>query len=85
MNVLEDLSETEGRLNPRSNRLGKYSAKVPLVCWLFLFATVGFTFYRALQSFLSTGRAWPLIFILVIFLLLGNSYLKMRQCRVCDF
>ena len=85
MNVSEDFSETGDRLNPRSNRFDKYAIEVPLVCWLFLFATVGFTFYGSLQSFLSTGRAWPLIFILVIFLLLGNSYVKRRQRRLCDF
>ena len=72
MNVLEDFSETGDRLSPRSNRFGKSARQVPSAVPLFLFATVGFTFYGLLQSFLSTGRAWPLIFILVIFLLLGN-------------
>ena len=80
MNVLEDIS-TNGKtgLTPVLGRHNEYSFEVPLACWLFLSATIGFTLYASLMSFLSTGRIWPVIFILVLFLLLGNSYLKMKQ------
>ncbi|MBA4143046.1 MAG: hypothetical protein H0X43_08600 [Nitrosospira sp.] len=51
---------------------------VPLL-WLFLFATFGFMLYESLQSFLSTGRIWPVIFISLLFLLLVDSCLEMKQ------
>jgi hypothetical protein len=60
-------------------RRNEYPFEVPLAWWLFLFATIAFTLYESLQSFLSTGRIWPMIFNLAIFLLLGNSYLKVKQ------
>jgi hypothetical protein len=66
-------------LNPAFIRPDEYSFEVPRVCWLFLFGTIGFTLHESLQSFLSTGRIWPVIFILVLFLLLGNCYLEMKQ------
>jgi hypothetical protein len=66
-------------LNPVLIRPDEYSLEVPLLCWLFIFGTVGFTLHQSLQSFLSTGRIWPVIFILVLFLLLGNCYLEMKQ------
>jgi hypothetical protein len=80
MNVLENIS-THGKtgLTPVLGRHNEHSFEVPLACWLFLFATMGFTLYASLMSFLSTGRIWPMIFILILFLLLGNSYLKMKQ------
>lgn len=80
MNVPEDFSinGTPG-LSPVLTGRSEYSFEVPLVCWLFLFATIGFTLYQSLHSFFSTGRIWPLSFILALFLLLGNSYLKMKQ------
>jgi hypothetical protein len=80
MSVLERFSTNwKTDSNPVSIKPNEYSSDVPLVCWLFLFATIGFTLYESLQSFLSTGRIWPVIFILVILLLLGNSYLEMKQ------
>jgi hypothetical protein len=84
MNVPEDFSidgktALKTELTQALIRRSEYSFEVPLACWLFLFATIGFTLYESLQSFLSTGRIWPMIFNLAIFLLLGNSYLKVKQ------
>jgi hypothetical protein len=80
MNAPHDFSKNgKTGLNPVLITPDEYSLEVPLVCWLFLFGTVGFTLHESLQSFLSTGRIWPVIFILVLFLLLGNCYLEMKQ------
>jgi hypothetical protein len=66
-------------------RRNEHPFEVPLAWWLFLFATIAFTLYESLQSFLSTGRIWPMIFNLAIFMLLGNSYLKVKQRKHWTF
>ncbi len=78
MNTPKDFSANEEiGSTPNLIRSEEYSG-TPLV-WLFLFATFGFMLYESLQSSLSTGRIWPVIFILVLFLLLVDSCLEMKQ------
>ena len=79
MNKPENFSSKGKSLPPVLSKHGEDSFDAPLVCWLFLFSTIGFTLFESLQSFFSTGRIWPVIFILAVFLLLGNSYRKMKQ------
>jgi hypothetical protein len=79
MNVNDISKSAKTGLTPVLIKPNEHSFKVPMAWWLFLFATIGFMLHESLQSFLSTGRIWPVIFILALLLLLGNSYLKVKQ------
>ena len=69
------------KLKPVLNKHKTYPFEVPLLFWLFLFAIIVFSLYEAAKSFFSTGRIWPFIFILVLFILLLSSYIGMRERR----
>lgn len=82
MNAQEDLSEKqETRPKPVPNKYKKYPFEVSFFLWLLLFITHIYLIHEAAESFFSTGRIWPFIFILVLFLILLRSCLSMRQRR----
>jgi hypothetical protein len=80
MNTLEDLSRNgKDGLTPVLKKPKEYTPEAPLGYWLFLFGAMGLMLYTSLDSFFSTGRIWPVIFILGLFLMFLHSHLETRQ------